>query len=504
MVEFVEYHLYSTSPQEVSLQEISEDIGRACKQLCSEYFWQREEPVFWFKDHSTPPCLHGKFETGDSVDDEWTMVYLLMQLTSIFPFLVATIQDADGEFLLIEAAEVLPRWLDRVDASINRVFIKGGKVVIIPQDIKVHSLLDGLKNINTAKNYPAIQKVVESCAIESYQQPKHNARVSLPEKAWRMIHSDPSLTSKAVDTLYRNNVDLQYEAQSDNILPPENIIQTTIRFSRSAFAQLACQPYEPLPLSKWSKRLNRTTLEELGMKLVCGLEMLLANSGILMIPDEPVPPNEEPEDSLRWMELDEMTFDDDFLKPNKVDRIAEKFESFTKAFDSDEFATETSEDSFLMENLSDIEASSSFDDNDDSDDDTFLEKEILETIKNDPDLLMKIVERAALDPASQDYVELFEKLRLTECTTKQGTMRQKGLADLSESSKREIEAYKRKIEELRRKRTEPTNEDDVENDAIPRGSSSEEETELYSPNFKDIYSKYKNVEVPSSDSEAGA
>ena len=79
-------------------------------------------------------------------------------------------------------------------------------------------------------------------------------------------------------------------------------------------------------------------------------------------------------------------------------------------------------------------------------------------------------------------------------------MKQKGLADLSEHSKRELDEYKRRIEEARRKRME-CHDAEVERDGIPNGSSSEEETEIYSPVFKDIYSKYKDMQTAPSDSE---
>ena len=362
LVEFVEYHVYGVS-QEVSLMDVLVDIRRICKELCSDYFWCRQGPVFEFKDDPTLPHIYGRFETGDSIDDEWMMVFLLMQLTKNIPDIIATIHDVDGEFLLIEAAEVLPKWLDKVESSINRVFVKEGKVVIIPRNVKVDNLVDALNNISLAKHYPLIQKQVEVRAIEAYQQPKHHARLSLPEKAWRLLHKDPSLTSKAVDALYASDSELQYKAQASNIFPPKDMIQTTVRFSRSAFAQLACQPFEPLPVSEWSKEMHTaTTSEELGMKLACGLEMLCTNFNDITIPNETVPPNDRPEGSLQWMELDECTFDQDFLQPNPVDKIAEKFEHSMRTVDSGESETGTSDDSFLMENLSDIETASSDDD----------------------------------------------------------------------------------------------------------------------------------------------
>lgn len=66
--------------------------------------------------------LHGLTNYGDSVEDEWLIVYLLRELTNTFPNLWIKVADTDGEFLLIEAANALPRWLNPEVAE-NRVRI---------------------------------------------------------------------------------------------------------------------------------------------------------------------------------------------------------------------------------------------------------------------------------------------------------------------------------------------------------------------------------------------
>jgi hypothetical protein len=66
--------------------------------------------------------LKGLTNYGDSVEDEWLIVYLLRELSKAFPDLWIKIVDTDGEFLLIEAASALPRWLNPEIAD-NRVII---------------------------------------------------------------------------------------------------------------------------------------------------------------------------------------------------------------------------------------------------------------------------------------------------------------------------------------------------------------------------------------------
>ncbi|XP_064285398.1 uncharacterized protein LOC135305592 [Passer domesticus] len=60
----------------------------------------------------TPAHLGGTTAFGDNVEDEWFIVYLLREITREFPGLAASIDDNDGEFLLKEAVDFLPKWLN--------------------------------------------------------------------------------------------------------------------------------------------------------------------------------------------------------------------------------------------------------------------------------------------------------------------------------------------------------------------------------------------------------
>lgn len=64
--------------------------------------------------------LYGLSNYGDSLEDEWLIVYILKELSRQFHELWIQAVDTDGEFLLIEAANALPRWLNPEIAD-NRV-----------------------------------------------------------------------------------------------------------------------------------------------------------------------------------------------------------------------------------------------------------------------------------------------------------------------------------------------------------------------------------------------
>ena len=64
-------------------------------------------------------CLWGALHFGDNLEDEWFVAWLLRELTARLPGLAARAWDNDGEFLLIEAAYALPRWL-KPETAANR------------------------------------------------------------------------------------------------------------------------------------------------------------------------------------------------------------------------------------------------------------------------------------------------------------------------------------------------------------------------------------------------
>ena len=58
---------------------------------------------------------------------------MLRELTRAFPALAARVWDDDGEFLLIETAFHLPRWL-KPETAANRVWLCGGEMRVVPPE----------------------------------------------------------------------------------------------------------------------------------------------------------------------------------------------------------------------------------------------------------------------------------------------------------------------------------------------------------------------------------
>jgi hypothetical protein len=76
-------------------------------------------------------ALRGRTNYGDSIEDEWVIVYLLRELTKKHQDIWVKVVDSDGQFLLVEAAGALPAWLEPEIAD-NRVsIITGAKMLIL-------------------------------------------------------------------------------------------------------------------------------------------------------------------------------------------------------------------------------------------------------------------------------------------------------------------------------------------------------------------------------------
>lgn len=110
--------------------------------LPADFLWHRDafEVKVVINPQSDPEnrsyFIEGRMRVGDCVDDEWCAVWLLKEISAkwdvairFVPSLLAVFyetncllsaSDSDGEFLLIEAADALPKWVKPANSA-NRV-----------------------------------------------------------------------------------------------------------------------------------------------------------------------------------------------------------------------------------------------------------------------------------------------------------------------------------------------------------------------------------------------
>ena len=249
--------------------------------------------------------MHGLTDYGDSVEDEWLIIYLLRELSRSFPQLWVRALDEDGEFLLVEAARVLPRWLNP-EIDRNRVWINQGKLYIIPKtadelyqspSITIPNALDFIKRKQMDLVHSSFIEKEAFYRLEKYPdqvaQSLHYSMITLPRKLCYLLHELPTAIAPAIEAFYlRDAFSLKslYSKTETRTFPPDDFVTASIQFSRILFAQLTSQRFEPpeewvSAISKQlglgvgqgdheSKRLN------IGMMLTCGFEILARHSTI--------------------------------------------------------------------------------------------------------------------------------------------------------------------------------------------------------------------------------
>ncbi|CAG8887814.1 unnamed protein product [Penicillium egyptiacum] len=304
----VEYSIYHILPSptpavideaaetRARLLEVQRTAADLTKDLLKDYIWQREAFRLEITKEDGITSLQGRTAFGDSIEDEWVIVYFLRELTKRHKDIWVKVVDGDGEFLLIEAAGTLPAWIEP-DVADNRVWIHQGELRIIKpkQEAKRQvtekiSLPEARKIIQNEPGRLLRSPIIQEEAfyrLRKYPQQisenLHSAVITIPRKAAFLLHQKPAYISPAVEAFYiRDPIalrPLRAKDASDLVFKPDDLVNVSVRFTRVGYAQLKSQEF-PVPNS-WVGKLpsteDRKAYEraEAGMKLACGFEMLL-------------------------------------------------------------------------------------------------------------------------------------------------------------------------------------------------------------------------------------
>lgn len=135
----IQYRLYPAqqSADKISVLTLATVLKGYADDLLPGFLWHRDPFELKVVSDTNDWVLEGTIRVGDCVDDEWCVVWLLREISKkwdvairfvpplptslVFVLKVSrSVSDSDGEFLLIEAAEVLPSWVTPSNAE-NRV-----------------------------------------------------------------------------------------------------------------------------------------------------------------------------------------------------------------------------------------------------------------------------------------------------------------------------------------------------------------------------------------------
>uniref|UniRef100_A0A4W6ERA8 Ecdysoneless homolog (Drosophila) n=1 Tax=Lates calcarifer TaxID=8187 RepID=A0A4W6ERA8_LATCA len=309
----VQYKLFLVQPDGSSSQQTEEHLSHLVKEVLAkvaplliQYIWQHQ--AFNLNYHpekgDVPAHIGGSTQFGDNVEDEWFIIYPPAANHRSLPRL----KDNDGEFLLIEAADFLPKWLNP-DTSELRVFLYKGELYILPCPSKsspvgiskdvVPSVAQALALLSThpdaCRASPKIRSALRK-RLEGYPEKiktsLHRAHCFIPAGIATVLAQRPDLVAPAVSAFYlRDPVDLQ-ACRSFRTFPPDTRVLSSVTFTRCLYAQLQQQQFTPDRRSGFTlppRSHPQYKAHELGMKLAHGFEILCSKCRLPSSePDAPV------------------------------------------------------------------------------------------------------------------------------------------------------------------------------------------------------------------------
>ncbi|OHF04358.1 hypothetical protein CORC01_00210 [Colletotrichum orchidophilum] len=299
----VEYSVFLVDPDATNdpMKHLSrlEDLRKSALQLASslttDYIWQKGLFTLEVVTEQGNSFLRGTTDYGDAIEDEWLIVFILRELSKAQPTIWIRVFDADGEFLLIEAANVIPKWLSP-ETDHNRVWINHGHLRIIPHTpengakSRLLTVSDALRVIKATADSLLHSEFIEAEAfyrLEKYpgqiRKSIHHSLVTIPRRLALVLRQTPRAVAPAVESFYlRDALDLNALLSRKNNLtfPPIDMVTLSVKFTRVLFAQLRSQRFEPpapwADVIQRAKGVERTRLE-MGMKLTSGFEIMLNN-----------------------------------------------------------------------------------------------------------------------------------------------------------------------------------------------------------------------------------
>ena len=288
--------------EEILLQEITK-FNEVIAPYIEGYIWHNDNLIFHPRtkealllekliENSTTtgecnilPHIYIRLRFDEDISDEWFVVFLIFKLTQTFNGLIAKVIDSDGEFLLIEAANVLPPWANPETCE-NHVFVYNGELHIIREKHK--TWLDLLNNLGEKPYfYRASEKVqdVLKRRINIYpseiEKRHHKARVFLPEKAVSILRQEPRLIALIIRTICHSDPLERKVCRAMKYFPPEQRIMVNVKMTKCLYAMANHCRYTGDPRTGWNIppiTYSKYNAHVLGIKIACGLEMLIARA----------------------------------------------------------------------------------------------------------------------------------------------------------------------------------------------------------------------------------
>lgn len=255
------------------VQAIHNSCAASLPEGAGGYLWHREPPVVSQGGDEHPAgTLQVSMRVQDCVEDEWFMTYILRALTERIPGLCVRVEDEDGEFLLIEAANELPKWV-RPENAERRVWICDGMLHLVPleyttdephdEDLEAYlSEKDAVALVRSKEVTTQAPRAVQDAAfarLANYPAAaaahQHRTIAVLPWSVAKLIVSHPQLIAEAVHALATRDVVSARAAQNPSLFPitpsdageapAQDVVLLPVKMTRHLYAQLSHDRFFP-------------------------------------------------------------------------------------------------------------------------------------------------------------------------------------------------------------------------------------------------------------------
>ena len=289
--DFVEFSIHATEP---NLDSLRSECLSLVSQFSVDYMWHQD--VFNIEEIAgNGNYLKGKVTVGDNVEDEWFTISLLLELSKLNPDLVIRVVDQDGEVLLIETADHLPKWAQDPNEADGRAFLHQGELHLIPvaqtpaqltpmpagpppSIPDAANVVRRFSRITRAPNevQTALKKRIGGYPAD-WSNFQHYSHYVVPSKVKILLDKHPTYCARAIRAFYQRDMIDVRALRIMKHFKPVNLVKTGLTTSKCLYSMLAQQQYKPDKRAGWPSTGDDAKAVDLGMKLACGFEILVNN-----------------------------------------------------------------------------------------------------------------------------------------------------------------------------------------------------------------------------------
>ncbi|ANZ77672.1 BA75_04886T0 [Komagataella pastoris] len=169
------------------------------------YPWLNAVPKMILEKKDNYHYIYGELNYQDAFEDAWLLLQVLIKFTSRDDNLYLHAFDQNGEILLIELHDEIPRWLNSSNGG-NRCWINNRQVLVIPESYEPNEGLKLKDSLEFLLNFPFKCLKLELPSIIS----------EFPKRALQLIHTQKALVDNKTCSLIISNLSPSQMAQAIN------------------------------------------------------------------------------------------------------------------------------------------------------------------------------------------------------------------------------------------------------------------------------------------------